>query len=72
MAGQITSQRHASFFDIAIRGWHLSALLAESEVRMHKLAALEQAAVVPVPGKLEELDLKQVEKELARALGSAR
>ena len=66
VVARITTQGHASLFDFAIRGWCPAGLLAESVVRVHKLATLEKAIVVRVLGKLEEPDLKQVEERLAR------
>ncbi|MDZ4284585.1 MAG: type II toxin-antitoxin system PemK/MazF family toxin [Patescibacteria group bacterium] len=64
----ITSMRHATRFDYALKDWRQANLLAPSWVRA-KLATLDPRLVRYAPGRLSSADMAEVDTRIRRALG---
>jgi mRNA interferase MazF len=52
----VTTQRHQSSFDIAVKDWKQAGLLAPSWIRVHKLAAVEKRLVRRKLGRISDAD----------------
>jgi mRNA interferase MazF len=53
---RITTQQHASPFDLPITDWENAGLRAASFLRLHKLATSEKSCIRKQLGKLEQVD----------------
>jgi mRNA interferase MazF len=60
LLARVTTQTHATTYDVAIVGWQQAGLLAPSIVRLHKLATLAKARIRRALGALDAKDRQQV------------
>jgi mRNA interferase MazF len=56
LVARVTTQAHASRFDMVIKDWTSAGLIAPSTVRLHKLATIERLLVRRKLGRLQETD----------------
>jgi mRNA interferase MazF len=67
---RVTTQQHATTYDVPITEWQAAGLLAPSVVRLHKLATLEKVLLRHVIGTLQPVDRDQVSVVMRRSYGS--
>ena len=68
IVAMITSVEYTSPYDCPISDWKSANLLAPSWVRV-KIATLDPKLVRFQPGKLNERDIREIDKRIALALG---
>ena len=66
LVARVTTQGHASRFDIVIEDWRSAGLIARSTVRLHKLATVEKLLVRRKLGRLRETDSTKVRAALSQ------
>ena len=69
LVARVTTQHHASRFDLAIHNWSAAGLLAPSMVRLHKLATVEKKLVRRRLGRLQDSDWTTMRPVLKSILG---
>jgi mRNA interferase MazF len=63
------TQRHQSSSDIAVTDWKQAGLLAPSQVRVHKLAAVEKRLVRRKLGRISDADWSTARAAILQMLG---
>ena len=68
---RVTTRLHRTDGDVLIGDWRRAGLLAESVIRLHKVATLEKSLVQRRLGRLAGPDLRAVAATLRRLYGRA-
>jgi mRNA interferase MazF len=71
IVARITSQPHATAFDVSLADFEAAGLLAASVVRLHKVATLEKTLVKRRLGRLSKRDWGNVSKTLRQIWSTA-
>ena len=66
LLARVTTQSHASGFDVEIHDWQQAGLLAPSSVRLHKLATIAKSRIRRRLGAVSSADRKQIAAALKR------
>jgi mRNA interferase MazF len=69
LVARVTTQRHQSSFDIAVKDWKQAGLLAPSWMRVHKLAAVEKRLVRRKLGRISDADWSTALAAISQMLG---
>ncbi len=56
VVARVTTQPHATPFDLPVTGWPAAGLLAPSVIRLHKLATVAKGSVTRKIGELPKAD----------------
>lgn len=70
LLARVTSQAHATPFDVAIADWQGAGLLGPSTVRLHKLATIEKTLIQRQVGSLQPADRASVAAVLNQAFAN--
>jgi mRNA interferase MazF len=69
LVARVTTQRHQSSFDIAVKDWKQAGLLAPSWIRVHTLAAVEKRLVRRKLGRISDADWSMAPEAILRMIG---